>query len=667
MTKETSKNTRSNRPGGPGGGPMRGVVEKPKHLKATLKQLLGYLAIYRFKFAVVLIFAIISTIFTIVGPKILSRATNQIVDDYVAITAYNQVQSKLPSGVQLPAGTTGEKLMQTLPAEQIEQIPAEVRSQITHLDLTQPSVFHYDVILEIILWLVGLYLVSALFMYVQSWIMAGITQEITRRFRRDISRKINRLSLRYFDKQTYGEVLSRITNDVDTVGQTLNQSLSQIVTSAVTLVGIVIMMLTISWLLTLVTLIILPISFGVLGLIMKNSQAQFKQQQKSLGEINGHIEEVYSGHMVMKVFNGEKSSLEKFDKINHRLHKSAWKAQFLSGVMYPLMNFVGNLGYVGVAIVGGWLALNGRLKIGDIQAFIQYVQEFDRPILQTANIMNVLQSTAAAAERVFEFLGEAEEPIEANTAPVPNPVRGEVVFKDVVFGYDPKKPVIKHLSLTTKAGQRVAIVGPTGAGKTTLVNLLMRFYDLDAGEITIDGVNIADMKRSEVRQLFGMVLQDTWLFSGTVRENLTYGRSDATEVEIKKAARDAHIDHLIAALPGGYNMKLDEEASGISQGEKQLFTIARAMIADAPMLILDEATSSVDTRTEQQIQQAMVKLMQGKTSFVIAHRLSTIRDAHLILMVKDGNIVEQGTHDQLLAQDGAYAELYRSQFAGQQT
>lgn len=649
------------------GGMMRGPVEKPRDFKGTLRRLIGYLSAYRIKLGVVLIFAAVSTVFTIVGPKILGGATNQIVDDYVAITAYNKVHSKLPKGVTLPAGTTGATLMKVLPKAALDKIPVNIKDEISHMDMTRQPTFHYKAIMVILVWLVGLYILSSIFMYAQSWLMTSVTQDVTKRFRRDISHKVNRLPLSYFDKQTYGEVLSRITNDVDTVGQTLNQSLSQIVTSVITLIGIAVMMFSISWLLTLVTLVILPISFGALGFIMKRSQVQFIRQQQGLGDINGHIEEIYTGHTVMKVFNGRDASIAKFDRINRRLYMSAWKAQFFSSVMFPLMNFVGNLGYVGVSVVGGWMAVNGKLRIGDIQAFIQYVQQFNQPITQTANIMNVMQSTAAAAERVFEFLGEREESAEAHTLPVPRPVKGEVVFKNVVFGYDPGKPVIKHFSLDVKAGHRVAIVGPTGAGKTTLVNLLMRFYDLDKGSIVIDGVDIARMKRSDVRQLFGMVLQDTWLFSGTVRDNLTYGREDTPDDVVKQAVRDAHIAHVIRALPNGYDTILDEEATNISQGEKQLFTIARAMIANAPMLILDEATSSVDTRTEQYIQKAMEKLMNGKTSFVIAHRLSTIRDAHLILMVKDGNIVEQGTHEELLALHGAYAELYNSQFAGNET
>ena len=493
--------------------------------------------------------------------------------------------------------------------------------------------------------------------------MTNITQKLTYQLRRDISEKINRLPLRYFDTQTHGEVLSRITNDVDTVSQTLTQSLSQMMSAVVMLVGIMGMMLSISWLLTVVALLVVPLSMGLIVVITKRSQTQFIRQQDELGELNGHIEEMYAGHQVMRAFRGQERSLKTFRQINQRLFSSAWQSQFLSGLMYPVMNVVGNIGYVGVAVLGGWLAIEGRIKIGDIQAFIQYMQQFNQPIAQTANIANVLQSTAAAAERVFEFLkepAEAPDPVPATTLPV---VRGEVEFRDVVFGYDAKTPVIKHLSAHIRPGQRVAIVGPTGAGKTTLVNLLMRFYDIDSGQILIDGVDIAQMTRSSVRQLFGMVLQDTWLFHGTIHDNLRYGNPEASEAELLTVAREAHVDHFVRSLPGGYDMVLDEAATNMSQGEKQLLTIARAMLAKTPMLILDEATSSVDTRTEVLIQQAMDRLMQHKTSFVIAHRLSTIRDADLILVVKDGNIIEQGTHDELLAQSGFYAELYRSQFA----
>jgi ATP-binding cassette subfamily B protein len=661
LNTNTAPANRGPRPGG-GHGVMHGVVEKPKNFKKTMAKLVYYLKPYRLSIIVVVIFAIASTIFAIVSPKILGQATNQIVNDYVRVTAYNTVQSKLPKGVKLPAGTTGADLIKLMPKAELDKISSDTLNTIKSTDMTKEPTYNMQAVLNIVLWLVILYVLSALFNYIQSWIMTNVTQKVTYRFRQDISKKINKLPLKYFDSRTYGEVLSRVTNDVDTVGQTLNQSLSQIVTSVVTLAGIVVMMLTISWLLTLVTIIVLPISFIIISLIMKYSQKQFLAQQESLGDINGHVEEMYSGHLVMRVFNGEKESIKTFDGINKKLYVSAWKAQFLSGVMYPLMNFVGNLGYVGVAVVGGWMAVNGKLQVGDIQAFIQYVQQFDQPITQTANIMNVLQSTAAAAERVFEFLDEEEESPDPENAIELSDVKGNVEFKNIAFSYKPEKPIIKDLSLRANEGQRIAIVGPTGAGKTTLVNLLMRFYDVSGGSILIDGVDTRTMRRADVRKLFGMVLQDTWLFKGTIRENLLYGNDSATEDEMLSAAKDAHINHFIESLPNGYDMELNEEASNISQGEKQLLTVARAMIAKTPILILDEATSSVDTRTEVLIQKAMENLMKDRTSFVIAHRLSTIKNADLILMMQNGDIVEQGTHDELLAKNGAYAEMYNSQF-----
>ena len=571
--------------------------------------------------------------------------------------------AQLPAGTKLPKGTTGADLIKKMPPQGLEKIPQDKLSKIKTLDLSKRPTFHFESIRNIILLLIGLYILSAIFSYIQGWIMTNVTQKVTFQFRRDISEKINRMPLSYFDKNTYGEVLSRVTNDVDTVSQTLNQSLSQIVTSVVMIIGIAIMMLSISWLLTLVTLLILPLSFILMTLIMKKSQVQFVKQQKELGALNGHVEEMYAGHTVMRVFNGEKASVEKFNNINSKLYHSAWKSQFLSGMMFPIMTFVGNLGYVAVAVVGGWQAINGKIQIGDIQAFFQYVQQFNQPIAQTANIANVMQSTAAAAERVFDFLGEKEQPKEAKNPVVLAKIKGEIEFNRVKFGYNPKRTIIKNLSAKIEPGHRIAIVGPTGAGKTTLVNLLMRFYEIESGTITIDGVDIRQMKRADVRSLFGMVLQDTWLFNGSIRENITYGNQDASEEEIIKTAKEAHVDHFVRSLPDGYDMQLNEEANNISQGEKQLLTIARAMLAKTPMLILDEATSSVDTRTEVLIQKAMDNLMKGKTSFVIAHRLSTIRDANLILVMKDGDVVEQGTHKELLAEKGFYASLYNSQFA----
>ena len=664
MAQQSMKKRQPVKMGGPMGGGM-GAGEKAKDFKGTVKKLAKYLAEFRWQMLMVAIFAVGSTIFAIVSPKILGGATNQIVEDYVSMKAYETITSKLPNGASLPAGTTGADVLKRLPNQsEIEsQIPSNQLDTIKKLDLSRRPEFHFDAVWRVVSLLIGLYILSAIFRYIQTWLMTQVTQTVTFRMRRQLSDKINRLPLSYFDKQTYGEVLSRVTNDVDTISQTLNQSLSQIVSSTVMVLGILVMMFSISWQMSLVALLVLPLAGGVVTLIAKSSQKQFLRQQTQLGELNGHIEEMYGGHQVMRVFNGQKKSLTKFSRINNQLQESAWKAQFLSGLIYPIMNFIGNIGYVIMAILGGWLAINGRLKIGDIQAFIQYIDQFNQPLVQVANIANVLQSTAAAAERVFEFLDEPEEQAEGKDLVKLTHVKGEVEFDNVVFGYKPDQTIIKGLSAHIKPGQRVAIVGPTGAGKTTLVNLLMRFYEINSGAIKIDGVNIADMKRSDVRQLFGMVLQDTWLFNGTIRQNLLYGNPAASEEEMVAAAKEAHVDHFVRSLPGGYDMMLGEEATNISQGEKQLLTIARAMLARTPMLILDEATSSVDTRTEVLIQKAMDKLMQGKTSFVIAHRLSTIRDADLILVVRDGNIIEQGKHDELLQQNGFYAELYNSQFA----
>lgn len=663
MSKQTTKKRQQVRMGGPMGG--MGTGEKAKDFKGTVKKLIKYLSDFRWQMLMVLVFAIGSTIFAIASPKILGGATNQIVDDYANMKAYEAITSKLPKGVSLPAGTTGADVLNRLPnkSEIEKQIPSSQLESIKKLDLSRRPEFHFDAIWRIIILLVGLYVLSAIFRYIQTWIMTQVTQTVTFRMRQQLSEKINRLPLSYFDKQTYGEVLSRITNDIDTISQTLNQSLSQIVTSTVTVLGILVMMFSISWQMSLVALLVLPLAGGVITLIAKSSQKQFLRQQTQLGELNGHIEEMYGGHQVMRVFNGQKKSIAKFSKINNRLQESAWKAQFFSGLIHPIINFISNIGYVAMTILGGWLAINGRLKIGDIQAFIQYVDQFNQPLVQVANIANILQSTATAAERVFEFLDEPEEAVESNNLVKLSGVKGEVEFDNVVFGYKPDQTIIKGLSVHIKPGQRVAIVGPTGAGKTTLVNLLMRFYEINSGSIKIDGVDIRRMKRSDVRQMFGMVLQDTWLFNGTIRQNLMYGNPKATEEEMIKIAKEAHVDHFVRSLPAGYDMVLGEEAANISQGEKQLLTIARAMLEKAPMLILDEATSSVDTRTEVLIQKAMDKLMQGKTSFVIAHRLSTIRDADLILVVKDGNIIEQGNHETLLKQNGFYAELYNSQFA----
>ena len=639
--------------------------EKAKNFKGTIIKLTKYLAAFRWQLLTVIIFTISSTIFAIISPKILGEATNQIVKDYRNIKAYELITKNIPNNAVLPNNTTVNDILNNLPnrSEIESKIPADQLQTVLAFNVTKKPTFHFDIIGQIILWLIGLYLVSAVLRYLGSWIMTNITQKITFKMRQDISAKINRLPFSYFDKQTYGEVLSRITNDVDTVSQTFNQSLSQIVSAIVMIIGIMIMMLSISWQMTIVALLTLPISMSFVLVVIKKSQTQFMNQQIELGKLNGHIEEMYAGHQVMQAFNGQARSIKKFKTINNKLYKSAWKSQFLSGVTWPIMDFVGNLGYVGIAVLGGSLAINGQLQVGDIQAFIQYMRQFNQPIEQTANIANILQSTAAAAERVFEFLDEPEEAKENKNLVKIKKVKGEIEFNNVTFGYNPDKIIINNLSAHIKPGQRVAIVGPTGAGKTTLVNLLMRFYEINSGTIKIDGVDIREMKRSDVRQMFGMVLQDTWLFNGTIRDNLRYSKPDATEDEIIAVAKEAHVDHFVRSLPGGYDMVLDEEATNISQGEKQLLTIARAMLAKTPMLILDEATSSVDTRTELLIQQAMDRLMKGKTSFVIAHRLSTIRNADLILVVKEGNIIEQGTHQELLKQHGFYAELYNSQFA----
>jgi ATP-binding cassette subfamily B protein len=601
------------------GGPMAMMKgEKARDFRGTLRKLLQYLGSYKISILFVMLVAIGSTIFAIVGPKVMGKATTAL---------FEGVMAQIAGTGSIDFGYIGQILLITL----------------------------------------GLYLLSMFFAYIQGWIMAGISMKITYRFRQDISQKINRMPLKYFDGTSHGEILSRVTNDVDTVSQTLSQSLSQIITSVVTVVGILVMMLTISWTMTLVALGIVPISLALLGLIIGKTQVYFKRQQDYLGHINGHIEEMYGSHIVMKAFNGEAKSVVTFDGINHTLYDSAWKSQFLSGLMFPIMNFVGNLGYVAVCVMGGYLAAKNAITVGDIQAFIQYMRQFTQPISQLANISNILQQTMAAAERVFEFLAEAEEtPDPSESVILKGPILGRVEFKDVHFGYSPDKIIINDFCAFAEPGQKVAIVGPTGAGKTTMVKLLMRFYDVNSGAILLDGVNIKDFKRGDLRCMFGMVLQDTWLYNGTIMENIRYSRTKATDEDVYEAARAAHVDHFIRTLPDGYNMVLNEETTNISQGQMQLLTIARAILVDPTILILDEATSSVDTHTEVLIQKAMDNLMKGRTSFIIAHRLSTIRDADLILVMNNGDIVEQGKHTELLERGGFYAGLYNSQFEGKE-
>ena len=599
-----------------GRGPMgRGMQpgEKPKDLKSSLGKLLSYIGNFKAAIIVVMIFAAASTVFNVIGPKTLGKAT-----------------TALSEGLMAKIQGTGS------------------------IDFTYIG--------QILLFVLGLYVCSAAFNFIQGWIMTGVTQKICYRMRKEISRKINRMPMKYFESRTYGEVLSRITNDVDTLGQGLNQSITTIITSVATLVGVLIMMLSISPLMTLIAIVILPISMALISFVVKKSQKYFKDQQEYLGHINGQVEEVYGGHLVIKAFNREKDTIEEFNRTNEILYQSAWKSQFLSGMMQPIMMFVGNLGYAAVALSGGLLAIRGKITIGDIQAFIQYVKNFTQPIQQIAQVINQVQSMAAASERVFEFLNEEEEDQTVEHPADVSAVTGTVDFDHVQFGYNPDQTIIKDFSAHVKPGQKIAIVGPTGAGKTTMVKLLMRFYDVNSGSIKLDGHDVRDFNRRELRDAFGMVLQDTWLFKGTIMENIRYGRLEATDEEVIAAAKAAHADHFIKTLPGGYQMELNEDASNVSQGQKQLLTIARAILADNKILILDEATSSVDTRTEVTIQKAMDNLMRGRTSFVIAHRLSTIRNADLILVMKDGDIVEQGNHEELLEKNGFYANLYNSQF-----
>ena len=606
---------RTRRPHGPMGGPGRGMMpgEKPKDFKNSIEKLVRYLGRYWYAIVAVMIFAAVSTVFSVAGPKVMARATNALVE-----------------GLGKKIAGTGS------------------------IDFTY--------IAKVLLFTLGLYICSAVFSFIQGMIMTGITQKTCYRMRKEISEKINRMPMKYFESRTYGEVLSRITNDVDTLGQSLNQSVTQIITSVATLVGTLVMMISISGIMTLISLVILPVSAILISFIIKHSQKYFRQQQEYLGHINGQVEEVYGGHLVVQAYNKQESTIKKFEDTNQILFQSAWKSQFLSGLMQPIMQFVGNLGYVGVAISGGLLAIRGTIGVGEIQAFIQYVRNFTQPIQQIAQVANMLQSMSAASERVFEFLDEEEEELTVEHAVHLDHVDGYVDFSHVSFGYNPGQIIIRDFSAHVTPGQKIAIVGPTGAGKTTMVKLLMRFYDVTGGAIQVYGHDIRDFNRQELRDAFGMVLPDTWLFKGSIMENIRYGRLDATDEEVIEAAKAAHAHHFIQTLPGGYQMELNEDASNVSQGQKQLLTIARAILADNPVLILDEATSSVDTRTEVRIQKALDNLMRGRTSFIIAHRLSTIRNADLILVMKDGDIIEQGTHEQLLAQKGFYADLYNSQF-----
>ncbi len=599
---------------GPMGGPGKKSLEKAKDFKGTTKKLINeYLSKYKIALIIVFIFAIGSTIFTIVGPKILGNATTEI---------FNGIVGKISGGAGIDFGKIG----------------------------------------KILLTLIGLYVISALFSFIQGFTMTGVAQKITYKLREDISKKINRLPMKYFDKKTHGEVLSVITNDVDTLSANLNQSITQIITSICTLIGILVMMFSISWQMTLISLVILPISALLVKNIVGKSQKYFKSQQDYLGHVNGQVEEVYGGLNIVKVFNAEGKVTNEFKKANDNLYHSAWKSQFLSGLMFPVMNFIGNVGYVAVAVAGGYLAIQGTITVGNIQSFIQYNKQFTQPINQIAQISSMLQAMVAAAERVFEFLEEEEEKDTAKQGTSAEQLKGNVKFEHVKFGYDPETTIINDFNCDVKDGQKIAIVGPTGAGKTTMVKLLMRFYDVTDGAILVDGINIKDFERGDLRKMFGMVLQDTWLFGGTVKENIKYGKEDATDDEVIQAAKAAHVHHFIKTLPNGYNSVLNEESSNVSAGQKQLLTIARVILTNPKVLILDEATSSIDTRTEIQIQKAMDNLMKGRTSFIIAHRLSTIKNADLILVMNHGDIVEQGTHEELLAKGGFYSDLYNSQF-----
>ena len=644
-------------PGGPAGGLARGSFEKPKDFKGTTIRLIQYLKPQKLKFIVVFIFAILGTTFNILGPKILGKATTKIFEGIMSKKALADLlasQEKLNQLASNPATAT-QKVLDSL---------NQVKAGIAKIMSTTGGKIDFHYIQIIILSLITLYLFSAIFTYIQQYLMAEVAQKIVYNLRKDVDEKLSRLPLRFYDSRQHGDILSRVTNDVDNIANTLQQSITQIITSIVTIIGIIIMMLTISPILTLIVVLTMPLYIVVTTIIAKRSQRYFAHQQKALGELNGHVEEMYGGHKIVKAFGHEKESIQTFNKINLRLYLAGWKAQFISGIIMPLMRFISNLGYVIVSVVGGIFVIKGTVTIGNVQAFIQYTSQFTMPIIQTANIANIIQSTLASAERVFEVLDEEEEIPDKEDAIILKEPKGEVKFENVDFSYKPDEPLIKNMNIDVKQGHTIAIVGPTGAGKTTLVNLLMRFYEIDGGKITVDGIDIRDIKRGNLRSVFGMVLQDTWLFNGTIMENIAYGKEGATEEEIINAAKAAHADHFIKTLPEGYNTVLNEEVTNISQGQKQLLTIARAFLANPSILILDEATSNVDTRTEILIQRAMATLMKDRTSFVIAHRLSTIRDAELILVMNKGTIIEMGNHKELLAKKGFYAELYNSQFLG---
>ncbi|MDD2376316.1 MAG: ABC transporter ATP-binding protein [Clostridia bacterium] len=651
-----------------GGGPMRGMApaDKPKDFKGTFKRLIKYMGKYSKAVIAILFILVLGTILSVVSPKILGKATTELGNNIMQKIVYNNIQGmleKMPIQMKnaLPENATVQTLMdmKVVPDEYISKIP-EVAKVIS---LKVEPKINFKYIGEILLVIIGLYVVSALFTYIANRAMAYISQKVTYNLRKEMDQKLDRLPLKFFDKHTHGEILSRVTNDIDNISTMLQQSLVQILQSIFTIIGIFIMMLTISFSMTGVAILVLPVSMIFIISVVKASQKYFVAQQRVLGEINGHIEETYSGDLIVKSFNMQEAEIEKFTKINDELYKHSWKSQFLSGLMMPIINVINNLGYIGICILGANLAIQGKMSIGDIQAFLQYTNQFTQPIAQAAQMMNMIQGTIASAERVFEILDEEEESLDVKNPIKLEKVKGNIVCDDVEFSYNKNEKLIENWSLNVKSGQTVAIVGPTGAGKTTIVNLLMKFYDIQGGDIRIDDKSIKDMTRTDVRKMFAMVLQDTWLFNGTIRENLRYSKQDALDSEVERAVYLAHANHFIKTLPGGYDFVLNEEVNNISQGQKQLLTIARAILADAPILILDEATSNVDTRTEQLIQKAMNKLMQGRTSFVIAHRLSTIKNADIIIVMDHGRIVERGNHDELLDKNGLYSKLYNSQFS----